>query len=95
MPRPFACAKARFGTLVLLVALALGLFGCASVDQDPASDWSYDTRAVAIVNTDWGIIPLPNDLLDNATLLRTITLPIYKGDPAPAIPALTLSPCRS
>lgn len=91
MPRPFACAKARFGTLVLLVALALGLFGCASVDQDPASDWSYDTRAVAIVNTDWGIIPLPNDLLDNATLLRTITLPIYKGDPAPAIPALTLS----
>lgn len=91
MSRIFARQNARLGAVVLSAVLAVGLMACTSIGQDPPSDWSYDTRAVVILNTDWGIIPLPNDLLDYAVTQTTCTIPIYKGDTMPEVEPFTLA----
>ena len=55
----------RFWMAVLLTAgLASAMSGCPDVARDEASDFDYESRPISIYNPDWGVIPLPNNLLN-------------------------------
>ena len=60
-----------------LAALGLlGLAGCldASLD-DPAPPYDYVSQPIAMLNTDWGVLPLPNDFLNPVRQAGIVSIP--------------------
>lgn len=78
------------GLLLFLFAAAGGMAACQNIAQDPPSTWSYDSRAVVIYNPDWGVIPLPNDVLNNAAQLALVHYPYPPGETPAQAPSPTL-----
>ena len=58
----------------LVVALATGA-GCADVDLVDPVPYDYSTGPVAIVNPDWGILPLPNNFLNPVRQADIVSIP--------------------
>ena len=76
------------GLIVLFLFLA---GGCASVDTEEPSGYTYDTAPVAIYNADWGVIPLPNNLL-NPVQQATIPVSIPGVEPPATMPTTVSLP---
>ncbi len=58
--------------------LGLGLTGCPNIGQDDPETCTYDTCPIAITNPDWGVLPLPNNLLN----------PVFQSDIPLVIPGV-------
>jgi len=73
-------------TALILTAFALG---CESIQQEDPVDFSYETNPIAILNSDWGVIPVPNNFLNPAFQARIPV--VVPGAPAPEIIPTTVS----
>ena len=61
-----------------LVVLALGLsvaLRCSEVDLAEPVPYDYTTGPIAIVNTDWGVVPLPNNFLNPVRQADLVSIP--------------------
>lgn len=72
-----------------LLALVLTVSGCESAALQEPVPYGYETGPVAIVNPDWGVLPLPNNFLNPVRQAAIVSLPgVEPEDPAPTRLAL-------
>lgn len=57
--------------------------GCVDLTLQEAPAYDYATQPVAILNTDWGVLPVPNDFLNPVRQAQVVSIP---GVPDPAEP---------
>ncbi len=70
--------------LVLLALASVASFGCTDVGKDKLETMNYETHPMSIYNPDWGILPLPNNLLNPAQQSGYLSIPgVEPVDPAP------------
>lgn len=69
-------------TLPMAAALVLAT-SCTDVDLADSVPYDYSTGPVAIVNPDWGVLPLPNNFLNPVRQADIVSIP---GVPVPATP---------
>lgn len=74
----------------LLVPLASVLAAaCSEADLDEPVPYDYTTGPIAIVNPDWGVLPLPNNLLNPVKQAGIVKIPgVPAADPPPSRMAL-------
>lgn len=53
----------------------VGMLACSEPTLQEAKDYDYLTQPIAILNTDWGVIPLPNDFLNPVRQSKTVNIP--------------------
>ena len=69
--------------------LVLLAFGCTDLSLEATQEFGYETDPVAIYNADWGVLPLPNNLLNPAQQAEYVSIPgVDPIDPAPTTVAL-------
>jgi hypothetical protein len=76
----------RRALAALTVTLALALLmaaACEQVDLDEPVPYDYTTGPVAIVNTDWGVLPLPNDFLNPVRQADLVAIPGVEPETTP------------
>ncbi|HOU53964.1 MAG TPA: hypothetical protein PLQ97_08545 [Myxococcota bacterium] len=80
----------RRWTFVALLPCVLWL-ACSEATLEPPAQYGYDSQPhpVLIVNPDWGVLPLPNDLL-NPVRQATVVQP-FPGLPLPDQPPLGMA----
>jgi len=69
----------RAGALVACILFA----GCVDLTLREAEPYDYLTQPIAILNTDWGVLPVPNDFLNPVRQAEVVSIP---GVPDPAEP---------
>ncbi len=88
--------RLSFKPLVLPVFAAgitwwmLSLCGCTDLSLEDPQAFGYETDPIAIYNADWGVLPLPNNLLNPAQQAGYVSIP---GVPVPeSIPTTVALP---
>ncbi len=84
MPANAMRRGSRAGTLVACILLA----GCTDLTLQDALPYDYTTQPIAILNTDWGVLPLPNDFLNPVRQAQVVAIP---GIPLPSQPPTTMA----
>ncbi len=83
----------------LLTGACMAVAACSSVNLEESSPYDYASQPVAMVNPDWGVLPLPNNFLNpvkQASIVRFPGMPVPTALPTTmAIPIVDAAAAKT